>query len=136
VAAGLPLPFLAIELIRFRDLEQEFIALGRASRAERFPPALTRLTFRRNDETIILDTQLDPVAQPALLDEGLRNADAAGIANTNQLCSNLAGCQSGDSPHYLTARQCDVQAGTRHGLEPEQTIPLPLGPGEEQNSTL
>jgi hypothetical protein len=48
----------------------------------------------------------------------------------------LAGCQSGDSPHYLTARQCDVQAGTRHGLEPEQTIPLPLGPGEEQNSTL
>jgi hypothetical protein len=80
VAAGLPLPFLTIELIRFRDLEQEFIALGRASRAERFPPALMRPTFRRNDETIILDTQLDPVAQPALLDEGLRNADAAEIA--------------------------------------------------------
>ena len=49
-----------------------------------------RASCGRNDQTIVLDAQLDRVTQPALLDEGLRNANAAGIADTNQLGSHAS----------------------------------------------
>lgn len=56
---------------------------GRSSCAECFLPALAGPAFWRNDQTIVLDAQLDHVTQPALLDEGLRNANTPGIADTN-----------------------------------------------------
>ena len=57
------------------------------SRAECFLPALAGPAFWRNDQTIVLDAQLDRI-QSALLDERLRNANTAVIADTNQLGSH------------------------------------------------
>jgi hypothetical protein len=57
------------ELIRIGN--SRGVRIPRASRAECFRPALARATFRRNDQTIILNVQLHRVAQPALLDERL-----------------------------------------------------------------
>lgn len=74
--AGLPLPFLAIELIRFCGLQQQFVFGCQASRAKRILPALAGSAFRSNDQTIILDPQLDRVPQPALRDEGLASLTA------------------------------------------------------------
>jgi hypothetical protein len=42
------------------------------------------LAIRRNDQAIVLDPQLHLVTQPALLDEGFGNTDAAGVADLNQ----------------------------------------------------
>jgi hypothetical protein len=83
---GLPLPFLAIELARLPCLQQKFVMDGGTSCTECFLSALARLAIRRNDQTIIQDTQLHLVTQPALLDEVLRNPDAAGVADLKQLC--------------------------------------------------
>jgi hypothetical protein len=73
VVADSPLPVLAIELIRCRRLQQVLIIYCRASRAECLPPTFTGSALRRDDQPIILNAQLDRIAQPALLDElGMR----------------------------------------------------------------
>jgi hypothetical protein len=63
-----------------------FIAEPAAPNAS--PPTFTGSALRRDDQPIILNAQLDRIAQPALLDEGLGNANAAGVADTHQFASH------------------------------------------------
>ena len=84
VAGALPPPFLAIKVGRARALQQKLVGIARACGPKRFSPIMPGTMCRRNNQTAIVDSQLDRVAQPALLDERLGNADATGVADTNQ----------------------------------------------------
>jgi hypothetical protein len=84
-----PPPFLAIEFIRFRGFQHEFVLPGMARCAEGFAPAVSWPPFRRNDQAIAYDPHFDCSTEPALLNDWLRYANATGIANPNQLCSHI-----------------------------------------------
>ena len=65
-----------------------------ARRTERIVPALAWLTSARDDQAIVCDPQIDRFAQPALLDEGLGNADAARVADAHEVGFHRRTCSS------------------------------------------
>jgi hypothetical protein len=83
-AGRLPLPFLAIELIRGQGIEEQFIVDGWTGSAGCFFPALARPMVWRDYEMTILDPQLYGVLEAALFENWLGDSDASRIADTHE----------------------------------------------------
>ncbi len=106
-----PLPFFRIESIRWKALQQQFIARGRAWIAERLIPTITGLPIGRDDNRIPDHTQIDSISEPTLFDDGLRYADGSRVPHPDQL--NL---------HNYIA----ITTGQKPGGGPEGPTPLQI----------
>jgi hypothetical protein len=79
-----------IETIRRAAFHQKFILVRSACGPERLLPALARRGSARDDKTLILNTQIDGVAETALLDYGLGDSHPARVANSYKFDSHPA----------------------------------------------
>ena len=78
---GLPLPLFAIEVVRRYGIEQQSILSGRVCGLERLFPALARRAVRGDDQAVLVDADIDRVAEAALLNEWLGNSDAPRVTD-------------------------------------------------------